>query len=70
MVIKSTLEKDEPITEKDIKMIEDAKNYPIVYDEDSPELTPEMEKAFRVAAEIRESQGVTLPRRPQTAGKA
>ena len=27
-----------------------AKKYPIVYDEDSSELTPEMEKAFLLAA--------------------
>lgn len=30
--------------------MEEAKKYPIVYDEDSPELTPEMEKAFLLAA--------------------
>ncbi|MDO4475339.1 MAG: hypothetical protein Q4B59_00955 [Lachnospiraceae bacterium] len=34
-------------------MIEEAKNKPVVYDEDSPEMTPEMEKAFRLAARTR-----------------
>lgn len=27
--------------------------HPIIFDEDSPELTPEMEKAFRLAAKTR-----------------
>lgn len=48
-----TLSKDEKITKKDIHMIEEAKKHPIVFDEDSPELTPEMEKAFLLAAKNR-----------------
>jgi hypothetical protein len=34
-------------------MIEEAKKYPITYDEDSPEMTPEMEKQFKVAVRMR-----------------
>lgn len=48
---------NEPLTEEAKKRIyseiEDAKKYPIVYDEDCPELTPEMEEAFRNAARER-----------------
>jgi hypothetical protein len=34
-------------------MLEEAKKYPITFDEDSPEMTPEMEKQFRVAVRMR-----------------
>lgn len=46
-------EKEIELTEEDKKMLEEARKHPIVYDEDSPELTPEMEKAFRLAAKTR-----------------
>ncbi|MCM1047094.1 MAG: hypothetical protein NC433_01555 [Clostridiales bacterium] len=46
-------EKEIKLTEEDKKMLEEARKHPIVYDEDSPELTPEMEKAFRLAAKTR-----------------
>ncbi|GFI43423.1 hypothetical protein IMSAGC018_01095 [Lachnospiraceae bacterium] len=42
-------------------MIEKVKEMPIVYDEDSPELTPTMEKAFRLAAKKRNAQKRTFP---------
>ena len=42
-------------------MIEKVKEMPIVYDEDSPELTPTMEKAFRLAAKNRNAQKRTFP---------
>ncbi len=45
-------ESDKPTPEQ-LKEIEEASKSPIVFDEDSPELTPEMEKAFRVAARNR-----------------
>ena len=53
MIVKSTLNDGEKITEDQLKEIEAAKKMPIVYDEDSPELTEEMEKAFLVAARSR-----------------
>ena len=37
------------LTEDEKKMIEEAKKLPPVYDEDSPELTEDMEKAFIAA---------------------
>ncbi|MCD7884353.1 MAG: hypothetical protein LUI87_11725 [Lachnospiraceae bacterium] len=36
-------------TEEEIKEAEDVINYPIVFDEDCPELSPAMMKAFRNA---------------------
>jgi hypothetical protein len=53
MIVTTTLSDDEKLTEEEINMIEDAKKYPITYDEDSPEMTPEMEKQFRVAVRMR-----------------
>jgi hypothetical protein len=52
-MITTTLSKNEKITDEEKKMIEEAKKQPIVFDEDSPELTPEMEKAFRLAVKAR-----------------
>lgn len=53
IMITATLSKDEKLTDEDRKMLEAAGKYPITFDEDSPELTPEMEKAFRSAAKTR-----------------
>lgn len=52
-MITAILSENEKLTDEDKRMLEDAKKYPIIYDEDSPELTPEMEKAFRLAAKNR-----------------
>lgn len=48
-----TLNKDQKLTEEQILEIEAARNKPIIFDEDSPELTPAMEKAFTLAAKSR-----------------
>lgn len=52
MIVTRTLT-NEPLTEEEKERIhreiEEAKKLPIVYDEDSPELTPEMEEAFKKA---------------------
>ena len=48
-MIAAALSKDEKLTDEDRKMLEEARKYPITFDEDSPELTAEMEKAFRLA---------------------
>lgn len=45
--------KGQKLTNEQIAEIEAAKSKPIVYDEDSPELTPAMEKAFALAAKTR-----------------
>lgn len=50
MKIEVTLSKKDVLTNEQLKELEEAKKFPIIYDEDSPELTPEMEKAFRLAA--------------------
>lgn len=43
-----------PLTEEQVAEIEAAKGMPITFDEDSPELTPAMEKAFLLAASARD----------------
>ncbi|MCD7955301.1 MAG: hypothetical protein LUG93_06030 [Lachnospiraceae bacterium] len=48
-----TLNRDQKLTEEQIREIEAARNKPIIFDEDSPELTPAMEKAFTLAAKSR-----------------
>ena len=52
-MITATLSKDEKLTDEDRKMLEEARKHPITFDEDSPELTPEMKNAFRLAAKTR-----------------
>lgn len=49
MVIK-TLTPEMILTSDQIKMLEEAGKFPIVYEEDCPEMTPEMAEAFRKAA--------------------
>ncbi len=46
----------EPLTEKQLELLEEAKRTPIVFDEDCPELTPAMEKAFKCSAAYRNRQ--------------
>lgn len=61
MIITRTLT-NEPLTEEEKKRIheeiEEAKKLPIIYDEDSPELTPEMEEAFKKAVIKRNRESV------------
>lgn len=56
MIRKVTLDRNQKPTMEQIKQIEEAKKREIVFDEDSPELTPAMEKAFRLAAKNRNTQ--------------
>ena len=51
-----TLDRNRKPTEEQIKQIREAAKREIVFDEDSPELTPAMEKAFRLAAKNRNTQ--------------
>ena len=51
-----TLARNQKPTEEQIRQIEEAAKREIVFDEDSPELTPAMEKAFRLAAKNRNTQ--------------
>ena len=50
------LDKNATPTEEQIREIEAAAKREITFDEDSPELTPAMEKAFRLAAKNRNSR--------------
>lgn len=51
-----TLDRNQKPTEEQIRQIKEAAKREVVFDEDSPELTPAMEKAFRLAAKNRNTQ--------------
>lgn len=51
MVIRKTLEERGSITPEEIEMLERASRMPIVFDEDSPELTEDDLKGFRQVSE-------------------
>ncbi len=59
MIRTVTLNRDQKPTKEQIRQIEEATKKEIVFDEDSPELTPAMEKAFRLAAKNRNTQRKT-----------
>lgn len=56
MIRTVTLDRNQKPTEEQIKLIKEAAKKEIVFDADSPELTPAMEKAFRLAAKNRNTQ--------------
>ena len=56
MIRTVTLDRNQKPTEEQIKQIEEASKREIIFDEDSPELTPAMEKACRLAAKNRNTQ--------------
>ena len=47
MMIRKTLTPGTPLTPEQIKRLDDLKNYPIVYDEDCPEMTEEQLRQFK-----------------------
>ena len=47
MIKKMTINPGQKPTEEQLKEVEDAKNYPIEFDEDCEELSPAMMKAFK-----------------------
>ncbi len=59
MIRTVTLDRNQTPTKEQIMQIEEAAKREIVFDEDSPELTPAMEKAFRLAAKNRNTQRKT-----------
>ncbi len=59
MIRTVTLDRNQKPTEEQIKQIREAAKKEITFDEDSPELTPAMEKAFRLAAKNRNTQRKT-----------
>ena len=74
MVIRTTLEERGSITPEEVEMLERASKVPIVFDEDSPELTEDDLKGFRrVSEENRQNRNkltVTLRLSPQALRKA
>ncbi|MCI9559443.1 hypothetical protein VSQ48_00255 [Candidatus Ventrimonas sp. KK005] len=50
------LDRNQKPTKEQIRQIEEATKREIVFDDDSPQLTPAMEKAFRLAAKNRNTQ--------------
>lgn len=56
MIQTATLDRNQKPTEAQIQQIKEAAKKEILFDEDSPELTPAMEKAFRLAAKNRNTQ--------------
>ena len=59
MIRIAILDRNQKPTKEQIQQIEEAAKRTIVFDEDSPELTPAMEKAFRLAAKNRNTQRKT-----------
>lgn len=74
MAIRTTLEERGSITPEELEMLGKASKMPIVFDEDSPELTEEDLKGFRRVSEEnrleRNKQTVTLRLSPQALRKA
>ena len=56
MIRTVTLDRNQKPTEEQIKQIEEAAKREIVFDEDSPELTPAMEKALKIKKKNRNTQ--------------
>lgn len=54
-----TLNRSQQPTKEQIRQIEEAAKRAIVFDEDSPELTPAMKKAFHLAVKNRNTQKKT-----------
>ncbi len=59
MIRTAILDRNQKPTKEQIQQIEEAAKRTIVFDEDSPELTPAVEKAFRLAAKNRNTQRKT-----------
>ena len=53
MIRTVTLDRNQKPTEEQVRQIKEAAKRESVFDEDSPELTPAMEKAFRLTAKNR-----------------
>lgn len=59
MIKTAILHKNHKPTEEQIRQIKEASRKEIVFDEDSPALTPAMEAAFRLAAQERNTKRKT-----------
>lgn len=56
MIIREVLHKGDELSTEQIKRLESLKDMPILYDEDSPRLTPEIKERFRQAAKERNAR--------------
>ncbi len=56
MIIREVLHKGDELSPEQIKRLEALKDTPILYDEDSPKLTPELEDKFRQAVKERNAR--------------
>lgn len=56
MDVTYTMEKGEKLTEAQLQEVFEAKKHPSVFDEDCPELSPELYKAFQSAVANRNRQ--------------
>ena len=74
MVVRKDIDINKPLSDDEKKMLERADKMPIVYDEDSLELTPEQLTEFRRVSEMRNNerrkQTVTLRLSPSALSKA
>ena len=74
MVVHKDIDINKPLSDDEKKMLERADKMPIVYDEDSPKLTPEQLTEFRRVSEMRNNerrkQTVTLRLSPSALSKA
>ena len=74
MVVRKDIDFNKPLSDDEKKMLERADKMPIVYDEDSLELTPEQLTEFRRVSEMRNNerrkQTVTLRLSPSALSKA
>ena len=71
---KYVLEEGQELTQEQIRMIKEAAEWPVVEDDDNPELTDEQLASFRKVHETRQAerrrQNVTLRLTPQAIQKA
>ena len=74
MIVRKKIDVSAPLTEEQKKMLEDAENTPVSYDEDSPELTEEELMEFKRVSDLnrreRRKQTVTIRLSPQALKKA
>ncbi len=74
MTVRKSIDIDTPLTDEQLEILRKTEALPIVYDEDSPELTDaELDEFKRIAdlkRENRKKQTVTLRLSPQTLSKA
>ncbi len=71
-MVRVKLEGDRALTEEERQQLERAKELPVIYDEDSPEMNDEMEAAFIAARKAKPYKGqpLTVYVSPNTAKEA